>query len=422
MAPVKGDLRAQTRIERRGAVLFILTRRELGPPFRREGPKRGCLSPPANFGRDLWMFPPTRPTHALLGHSFAHRALMIPSTTATPRFSPHFKRLLGRTLVALAIFHLAFQLLVWFPDNWAREDRFRDLTVYYDAALRLKSGAPLYQPWPGYTPADYPSRFFYPPPFLLLTRPLAQANYLWFGRIWTALLLGAFWFYAFCLAKLATDKLDWRAVLVAGLAIDLCPRGYAALGYGNFEPVMWACYGLALSTRFRAAPLALAAMMKLHPVWALALVIKDEGRRAFWTASAVLLLGFGAGVWLCGWENAAQWWSATSPVVSQGTFVGDNVSLSFAPLRLLNALGGITADAPLPLWAKAYLSLMAIGAPLLTIWLSRQQTPPLRYALTASATILFAPLCWTIYLPLLLAPAAIIANRWLATAKPAGAR
>ncbi len=330
----------------------------------------------------------------------------MPDPAPRPRFSPQFRRLLWRSLVALAIFHLAFQLLVWLPENWNRDDRFRDLVVYYDAAMRLKTGLPLYHLWPDYTPAVVPSRFFYPPPFLLLTRPLVELNYLWFGRVWLLIVLAAFWIYAACLARLATGKISWKTVLLAGMCIDLC-QGYVAIGLGNFEPVMWACYGLAFSTRFRAVPLAFAAMMKLHPVWTLALVIKNEGRHALFPAASVLLAGFGAGIWLCGLQNSLNWWPATSPVVSQGTFNLANVSLSFALIRVFEAIGTLDAHSPLPVWARVYLSLMALGAPLLTLIFSRKWPLELCYALTASATILFAPLCWMIYLPLLLAPAAI---------------
>jgi hypothetical protein len=321
--------------------------------------------------------------------------------------SPAFWKLLGQAVLALAIFHLAYQLLIWAPDNWMRQDSYRDFTVYYRAAMRLKNGLPLYQLWPNYTPGDYPSRFFYPPPFLLLARPLVELNYLWFGRVWTSGLILAFWVYAVSLAKLATGKADWRSVLIAGLCIELCPRGFAAMGYGNFEPVVWACYGVALSTGVRAAPLAFAAMMKLHPVWVLAMVIQREGSKALLTALTILAFGFGAGIWVCGWDNSLQWWPATSPVVSQGTFLPDNVSLSFLLIRVFHALGVIHTNAPLPTWAKAYLSLMTLGAPLAMMYGTRKLPDELRYALVASVTILSAPLCWSIYLPLLLAPAAI---------------
>ncbi len=323
------------------------------------------------------------------------------------RLSPEFCRQFGRAILLVAILHLAFQLSIWLPLNWNRTDRDRDLIVYYDAAMRLKNGEALYQLWPGYTPALLPTRFFYPPPFLLLARPLVELPFLWFCRVWYTLLLLGFWTYAATLGKLASGKWSWRPTLIAGLAIGLYPPTYVALGFGNFEPVMWACYGLAFSTRFRAVPLAFAAMMKLHPIWALFLVIQNEGKRAFLSASTILAIGFGLGIWLCGVQNALQWWPATSTVVSQGTFFDGNVSISFAVLRILRLLGWNYAGGPLPVWARAYLSLTALLAPLLTVVLSRKKPLELRLALTASATILFSPLCWTMYIPLLFAPAAI---------------
>lgn len=324
------------------------------------------------------------------------------------RFSPAFRRLFGRALLFVAVFHLIFQLAVWLPLNWSRLDRDRDLIVYYDAAMRLKNGAPLYQPWPEYTPALVPNRFFYPPPFLLLARPLAELPFLGFSRLWYGLLLAAFWIYAATLGALATGKWGWRPTLIAGLAVGLYPPTYIALGYGNFEPVMWACYGLAFSTRFKAAPLALAAMMKLHPIWALFLVIQNGGKRAFFPALAMLCTGFGLGIWLCGVQNALQWWPATSPVISQGTFFSENWSLSFAVLRVLKILGWNYSGGPLPNGARLYLSLTALLAPLVTLYFTRRKPLDLRLALTASATILFAPLCWNMYIPLLFAPAAIL--------------
>lgn len=331
-----------------------------------------------------------------------------PQTAPRSHFSPAFCRLFGHTILFLALFHLVFQLVVWLPLNWNRLDRDRDIIVYYDAAMRLKTGAPLYEPWPEYTPALVPNRFFYPPPFLLLARPLAELPFLWFCRVWYLLLLAAFWIYAATLGALATGGWNWRPTLIAALAVGLCPPTYIALGYGNFEPVMWACYGLAFSTRLRAAPLALAAMMKLHPIWALFLVIHHGGKRAFFPALTILLAGFGLGIWLCGVQNALGWWPATSPVISQGTFLRENWSLSFAVLRVLRIFGWNYSGGPLPNPARLYLSLTALLAPLSTLYFTRRKPLDLRLALTASATILFAPLCWHMYIPLLFAPATIL--------------
>ncbi|RYG59671.1 hypothetical protein EON80_25480, partial [bacterium] len=63
-------------------------------------------------------------------------------------FSPEFKILAGRVLLALAIMECAYQIFFWFPDNWQRIDRTRDLTVYFDAAQRVKQGLSPYIPWP----------------------------------------------------------------------------------------------------------------------------------------------------------------------------------------------------------------------------------------------------------------------------------
>lgn len=324
------------------------------------------------------------------------------------RFSPEFLRLVKLALLGVAILHLVFQFVLWLPLNWSRTDHYRDMVIYYDAAMRLKAGGSPYQLWPEYTPSILPSRFFYPPPFLLLTRPLAELPFEWFCRVWYLFLLGAFWVYAAALGKLATGKWGWRTTLLAGLALGLYPHSYVALGFGNFEPVMWACYGLAFSTRFGAIALAFATMMKVHPIWALCLVVQKEGKRAFFPALAVLVVGFGLGIWLCGLENSLMWWPSTSPVISQGTFFTGNISLSFGGLRVLQHLGWHYDGGPLPGWARAYLSLVALLAPLLTVYFTRKKPLDLRLALTATATILFSPLCWTMYIPLLFAPAAIL--------------
>lgn len=331
------------------------------------------------------------------------------------KFSPAFRRLLRLAALALAAFHLAFQLLVWVPAQWARDDPDRDVIVYYQAAERLQNGEPLYNPWPQFGPHEVPNRFFYPPPFTLLTRPLAEMSYLNFSRAWYVLVLIAFWIYAACLARIVMRRWAWPETLIAGLILQLTPEAAVALAFGNFEPVMWACYGLAVATPSKAAPLAFAAMMKLHPIWALAIVVRRGGWRALATAALILGIGFAAGIAFVGWENARMWWSATSPVVSQGTWWGGNVSISFAGIRVANALGFIHDVGPLPTLARMYLSAMALLGPLTAVYLTRHAKIEWRIALVGAATILFSPLCWTMYLPLLLLPAALFWRDKLAT-------
>ncbi|MDQ3814222.1 MAG: DUF2029 domain-containing protein [Armatimonadota bacterium] len=325
--------------------------------------------------------------------------------------SPSFRRKLFLILTVLGVFHLAAQLGGWLPLHWQRTDRERDLTVYYDALRRLRTGQPLYQPWPDYVPAYTPSRYFYPPPFAAVFAPLGGLSFLWFARLWYLLLLASFWIYAWCLARLASPagtRVTIPAVLIAGLILDLWPRIYWAMSFGNAEPMLWALFGLSLATPNRGAALAGATLIKLHALWPLLLAIRHEGRRV--PLPALLVIGFGLllGWLVCGMQSYLSWWPAISPVLRQGTFNPDNISLSFAVLRLARLLGWDYNPAdPLPRAAQLYLSLMAVAGPLFLIWLVRRQKPLMQYACVGAGVLLFAPLCWTMYLALLLAPLAL---------------
>jgi hypothetical protein len=330
-------------------------------------------------------------------------------TLGFPAFSPEFRQLFKRVLFILAVFHALFQVGWWIPSQWSRDDTERDVQIYYSAAFRLKNAEPLYQPWPEYGPEILPNRFFYPPPFLLLARPLAELSFLWFSRVWYALILTAFWVYAACLAYIVTRQINLKNTLVAGLLLSLTPGAVYAIAFANFEPVMWACYGLAIVAvcanplyKWAPIPLAIAAMMKLHPIWALGLVISKLGKRALVLSVLTLGVGLALGIWICGWENSRSWWSATAPVVSQGNFYGGNFSLSFLLIRLIDWLGWEHQSGPLPTPFRLYLSVMSILGPLVTLYLSRHKTLAWRIALLGAATILFSPLCWNMYMPLLL--------------------
>ena len=323
-----------------------------------------------------------------------------------PRFSPRFGELLGKSVVALAVFHFVAMLLVWFPTEFARTDHFRDIAVYYDAIQRFNHGQNAYELWPDYGVQMTPSHFFYSPVFLLWTRPLAGLSYQNFSHVWLCLVFGAFWVYCACLSRLTTGKWDWKAALVYGLVIDTLMEGYTALCLGQFEPFMWMLFGLALTTRGRAGWLALATLVKIHPIWSLCLALTQN--RSAWKWALATTVPVVALSWcLVGTRAWLMWWPATQPVASQGTFHFGNWSWSFFGLRLMWCAGLLKASGTLPLWAKAYLSLCALGAPLGTAFLARKQSPELRLTLVASAGVLFAPLCWGFYYPLLLLPFAV---------------
>ena len=326
-----------------------------------------------------------------------------------PSFSlpARYWNLLWLAVVALGVIHIASQLFIIVPMILERTDLRRDVIVYYRAAERLHDGVNVYQPWPQYGVQMTPFRFFYSPPFLLLVRPLVGLDALTFARVWTVILLVPFWTYAFCLSRLATGKWDWKSALVFGMVTNIVLRGYATIALGQFEPFMWMMFGLALTTRSRTGWLALATLVKIHPMWSLFLALGQGGKKAWKTAALfavpVLVLSF----MLVGGHNWAMWWPSTQPVASQGTFNSDNWSLSFAVLRLANLAGLLEAHGTLPAWAKGFLSLCVLAGPLGTMYLARNLSPNLRLTLVVCAGVLFSPLCWTLYFPLFLLPLAV---------------
>ena len=338
---------------------------------------------------------------------------MIPSATRfafprrVPRLSAEFGALLHRVLVGLGVFHFVAQLFVWFPMEWARTDHFRDIAVYYDAIQRFAHGGNAYLPWPDYGVQMTPSRFFYSPVFLLLTRPLAGLDYQTFSHVWLCLVFAAFWVYCACLGRLTANRWDWKTTLLYGLVIDTLMEGYTALCLGQFETWMWMLFGLALvSKRSRAGWLAWAALVKIHPVWSLCLALTQDKRA--WKSALLFALPVVAASWiLAGTRTWLQWWPATQPVASQGTFHFGNWSWSFFVLRLAWCAGLLKASGALPVWAKMWLAGCAVGAPIGMAYLARKLSPELRLALVACAGVLCAPLCWGFYYPLLLLPFAV---------------
>ena len=330
-----------------------------------------------------------------------------PRPLLAPKFglSPGFWAMLWRAAIWLGALHLALQLLLMVPALCSRTDRLRDVAVYYDALQRMMRGVNVYQPWPSYGVQMTPFRFFYSPTFLLLLRPFAGLDFLTFARVWSCLLLVPFWVYAFSLSRLTTGKWDVKVALVFGLAIEFL-RGYASISLGQFEPWMWMLFGLALTVGGRAGWLALATLVKIHPLWSLGLALTQD-KRAWKSALLFALPVLAASWWLVGTRNWAMWWPATSPVASQGTFNADNWSLSFFGLRVLNWLGLLKASGALPAGAKLWLSLCAVCGPLGVMWWARRGSNELRLALVACAGVLCAPICWTLYFPLFLLPLAV---------------
>ncbi|HEX8551064.1 MAG TPA: glycosyltransferase family 87 protein [Abditibacteriaceae bacterium] len=319
-----------------------------------------------------------------------------------------WRRMGWRITQAFAVVHIALQLAVWLPLFMERTHERRDAPIYYRAARAALTRQPLYRNWPNYNPhKDVPTVYLYPPSFAAVFAPLGKLTLLQFTRVWYLLLLVAFWIYAACLARLAGAHGFWP-IAVAGLVLQLFPGTIAAMSLGNAEPLMWMLFGLALTyRRGRGAWLMTAALIKVHPVWALSVACVREGRRVARPAFVTLVTGGLLGALVCGAESYAVWRMAALPVVSQGCDIPGNVSLSFSALRLFWAWSGDAANGRLSSGARAWLTLCALAGPLLASWLARRSSVEMHITLVACAAIVCGPLCWTLYLPVFLLPAAL---------------
>ena len=147
-----------------------------------------------------------------------------------------------------------------------------------------------------------------------------------------------------------------------------------------------------------------------------------DGKKVWIGASLVAVGGVCGGMLMVGptkfYAECSIWIQNVLPTLGQGTWTTGSYgswSLSFAVLRVAKTLqlwqyeGGL-----LPYWARIWLVFSAIVAPLLVGWLLRRRSMVLQLSAMGSAAVLFAPICWTSYLPLLLSPLAVLMGQKLA--------
>lgn len=318
--------------------------------------------------------------------------------------------------MALGVLHLLLQLALWLPMHWQFRDDNRDLFIYHAASQRVLQGEPIYTAQPNYGPNQVPTTFLYPPAFAAVIAPLGRLSLPAFSRAWYCLLIAAFWVYAASLACLVMRRATVESTLIAGLVLAAWPGGMIGMSLGNAQPIVHALWGVALVGAAMAkgaacgAALAASALIKIHPLWTLAVAWKSD-RRSIAPSLAVLLAGAVLGAVMCGVQSHWEWWKYAQPVVAQGSFASGNFSLSFLVLRAAKYLGWPYHSGPLPLLARAYLAATTVLAPLVALWMMRHQKPALQMSVVGAVAVLFAPLCWDNYMPMLLAPLAL----WLRT-------
>jgi hypothetical protein len=325
---------------------------------------------------------------------------------AEPQSADNFK-LLHRTLIVLSL-ALIFTCSVKLYSAWIHPNPGFDMHLYWKAGHEALNGGPRYHHYENFGPKLMPGYFFYSPVFAAAVSPISRLPYVWFARIWYIILSCAFCVYVWSILRLAFKRASPTTMIVALAAFLLFgPKAFKALGVGQADILIWALFGLALTTKGASAWLTPALFIKPHSLLPLAVLCRRGGKRAILAAFAVGTVGMLLGMLVCGPGSFREWLSNIAPL-SQGTFYWMNYSPSMGVLRLLRWTGVWEySSGPLPTAARIYLASVALIGPLLTAWLTRHRSARFQTACVGAAAVLCSPLCWAYYLNILFLPAAV---------------
>lgn len=286
------------------------------------------------------------------------------------------------------------------PGKWV------DADAYYRAAENVRAGGDMYDPLPPPGPNYFTGDAHYlnPPPLAAVLAVLPVDRDATYNLMVALASLGAL-MLAWGVGRLA--GWDWR--IVAGL---LYAWPYGLVLVGNVQPLVNGIVALSLTMAPPLAAFLLASgvAIKVQPFWALGIVLVRT--RAWGGALAAVLLWGGLAAAELGvvglLEECGTWLAHVAPTLAQGqmetgNFAQTNISPAFAPLYLLAPW---PHGVELPAWARAYLAAVQLGAPALTIYLTRRFPWNVQAGWVLVAATLSAPILRAGYLPiLLLAPA-----------------
>lgn len=329
-------------------------------------------------------------------------------------------KFLKNAIISISALCALFQLTVLLPNTIKRTDLTRDVIAYYLVKERIHNNTPIYdQPFELDLSLEngphipYQVLYLYPPVLASALALFPQMSFLTFARGWTMTLFFSFWVYALTLAKLSTGKVTFSGTLVAGLFLFICPDSFGAIQLGQVDPLLWMFFGLALLTpKFRNIFTTIIAVIKPWAVWPIIWSLR-EGRKVWLeiafilsTSAIICSIALRTPVFM---ESCLTWFKDVLPSLSQGSWSNANLSISFGFLRILrysglwNYRGG-----ELPLLAKSWLCFCSITAPCIIGWLLSDKSKTLQFSAIACGAILFSPICWASYLPILLTPISII--------------
>ena len=301
---------------------------------------------------------------------------------------------LAGALLGLVV--LATQLLVWLPLHANRPETNLDYAPYFDAAVHVAKGEPIYRECARYRTGDPPTCYVYPPPLAVALSPVVAVGLPAFQVLWYAAVLVAFWAYAFALVRLAGLTLTAGHVLTAAAIIQLTPGTTVTMSFGNADVLIWALCALAIGGGRWRPLIGAAAALKIYPGWVMltSLVRREKGASAIAVATLILAVSF-AVVGVAGFHD----WSLALSILTAGPRVHGNVSVPVALVRIA-VLAGYQGGARGFLVAAPFVGVPAVAFAI------RRSPRMFRDASVLVASVLLAPVCWWYYAPILLIPAA----------------
>jgi hypothetical protein len=191
-------------------------------------------------------------------------ALRIRAARAAPRLSRLSRMIAIAVLLGMAVSHLR-----WMIADWS----LHDMNVYWDAAVRLRGGEPLYV---GVNPLDvyrYAPWFAYVwVPLTYLPKPVVDVG-------WSLMLLGASGVAIAPLVRIGTTSALILALLYG-------PLLFAISSIGNIQPLMVLALTWGIPRRSGPVWIALAASLKAVPI---AFVLVYVARREWWKVIATVV-------------------------------------------------------------------------------------------------------------------------------------
>jgi hypothetical protein len=292
----------------------------------------------------------------------------------------------------------------------------RDSIAYFRAANAARDGSNIYEPLPPPGPHEFAGEWFYlyPPPLAALLSFLPAVDYRTFDRIWLVANVLAFVVLGLMLAKVARGSWTVRGGFAWSAALLFLPGAALAIHFGNLDVMILALFASAMAVPWLAGlTLGCAAAFKVAPVWSLAAVLLRRPRLTLPGLAAAVVLCVGACLIVFGLDGTVayviHWTRDIMPTVSQGQFWGEslealkaggltpvhyfsNLSLSFLPVQIAVLAGWGHDGGALPAGVRAYLTLIAIGGPLVAAWLTRHRTVNVQASIIMAAALLCAPI------------------------------